>query len=255
MRTKLCLALVVMCSCGVRVAADSKVSMFNVVSQQAVSDAEMRAIYEEVKTPNKRGMVLRPAKGEMLDNPMVFRHGDAWYMMHIRFDGKGYETHLAKSSDLIAWQPLGCVLSRGAEGAWDSAQADGWPSLLDPRWDGPNTLNTFDGRYWMMYLGGELHGYETDPLSTGVAWTDDPSAVKEWTRYPGNPVLSPRDPDARAFETLTIYKHFTVEDPTRSCGGRFVNFTTPISAACGARRSAWPFRTTCSIGGAWATVR
>ncbi|HRT28159.1 MAG TPA: glycoside hydrolase family 127 protein [Kiritimatiellia bacterium] len=201
-----------------------RVSMFNVASQQAVSDAKMRAIYEEVKTPNKRGMVLRPAKGEMLDNPMVFRHGDAWYMMHIRFDGKGYETHLAKSSDLIAWQPLGCVLSRGAEGAWDSAQADGWPSLLDPRWDGPNTLNTFDGRYWMMYLGGELHGYETDPLSTGVAWTDDPSAVKEWTRYPGNPVLSPRDPDARAFETLTIYKHFTVEDPTRSCGGRFVNF-------------------------------
>ena len=90
MRTKLCLALVVMCSCGVRVAADSKVSMFNVVSQQAVSDAEMRAIYEEVKTPNKRGMVLRPAKGEMLDNPMVFRHGDAWYMKHIRYDGKGY---------------------------------------------------------------------------------------------------------------------------------------------------------------------
>ena len=76
----------------------------------------------------------------------------------------------------------------------------------------------------MMYLGGAKDGYETDPLSTGVAWTDDPSAVKQWTRCAGNPVLQSSDPAARAFERATIYKHFTVEDPSRACGGRFVNF-------------------------------
>jgi len=184
----------------------------------------MRAIYEEVDTPFKYGLVLAPEKGEMLDNPMVFRHGDAWYMMYIRFDGKGYETWLATSRDLLAWKKLGCIFKRGAEGAWDAAQADGWPLLLDPRWEGPNTLTPFQGKYWMMYLGGAAHGYETDPLSTGVAWTDDPSAVKPWTRHAGNPVLRPSDPDARPFERKTIYKHYVVEDPARACGGRFVSF-------------------------------
>ena len=196
----------------------------------SVSPETMRAIYDEVKTPVKAGMALVPAPGEMVDNPMVFRHGGAWYMMFIRFDGKGYETHLATSSDLRSWTRLGCVFRRGEKGAWDQAQSDGWPALVDTRWDGPNTLTRFNGRYWMMYLGGAKDGYETDPLSTGVAWTDDPSAVRLWTRCEGNPVMQPSDPDARAFERATIYKHFTVEDPTRSCGGRFVNFYNAADA-------------------------
>ena len=189
-----------------------------------IPSARMQAVYETVKTPHKFGMVLTPEAGEMFDSPSVFRHGNAWYMMFIRFDGNGYETHLAKSDDLLSWKRLGRILVRGAKGQWDSAQADGWPALVDVRWDGPNTLNAFGGKYWMMYLGGAADGYETDPLSTGVAWTDDPSAVREWTRYAGNPVLRPVDPDARDFEKKTIYKHFTVDDPSRSCGGRFVNF-------------------------------
>ena len=191
---------------------------------RAVPPGTMHAVYEEVRTPYKVGMVLEPEAGEMLDNPTVLRHGDSWYMMFIRFDGKGYETHLAKSGDLLKWNRLGCIFSRGAKGQWDSSQADGWPALVDTNWNGSNGLNMFSGKYWMMYLGGAADGYETDPLSTGVAWTDDPSAVREWTRYSGNPVMSPSDPDAREFEKRTIYKHFTVEDPSRSCGGRFVNF-------------------------------
>ena len=82
----------------------------------------------------------------------------------------------------------------------------------------------------MMYRGGSADGYETDPLSTGVAWTDDPAAVREWTRYGGNPVMRSSDSDARPFERATIYKHFTVEDPTRACGGRFVNFYNAADA-------------------------
>ena len=144
-------------------------------SVRTVPSEKMREIYETVKTPHKVGMVLTPEKGEKIDNPSVFRHRDVWYMIFIRVDGKDYETHLAKSDDLIRWQRLGCIFQRGAKGAWDASQADGWPALADTRWDGPNTLNTFNGRYWMMYLGGAKDGYETDPLSTGVAWTDDPS--------------------------------------------------------------------------------
>ena len=183
------------------------VALAGIVSASAlcasdVSEAEMKALYEEVKTPCKYGVILAPdkEKGELFDNPMVFRHGERWFMMFIRFDGKGYETHLAVSDDLLVWKRLGCIFRRGPEGAWDSAQADGWPTLLDMDWNGENRLNTFEGKYWMMYLGGAAHGYETDPLSTGVAWTDDPSAAREWRRCEGNPVMRPSDPDARAFE-------------------------------------------------------
>lgn len=191
----------------------------------SVSEAEMRQVYEAVATPFKYGVILAPEReGEMLDDPMVYRCGESWYMMYIRFDGRGYETHLAKSSDLLRWQPLGCILRRGRAGAWDSAQADGWPELLDEDWEGGNALKRFDGRYWMMYLGGSKEGYETDPLSTGVAWTDDATLAKSWQRVLDRPVLTPGDADARDFEKATIYKHFVVEDPSRGCGGRFVSF-------------------------------
>ena len=65
-------------------------------AEKLVSQETMKAIYEEVKTPHKVGMVLLPEKGEKIDNPCVFRHGDGWYMIFVVFDGKGYETHLAK---------------------------------------------------------------------------------------------------------------------------------------------------------------
>ena len=190
----------------------------------AVSPERMKAIYEEIKTPFKQGIVLMPEKGEMLDGPSVFRHAGSWWMIFINFDGKGYRTHLAKSADLVKWERLGCILDFGENGCWDCAQADGWPCLLDPDWNGSNTLKTFNRKYWMMYIGGYKFGYETDPLSTGVAWIDDPTALKQWTKYDRNPVLAPWQQDARPFERNTIFKHYTVEDPSRSLGGRFVNF-------------------------------
>ena len=187
-----------------------------------VSDDEMKAVYEEVKTPYKVGIVLQPEDGEMLDNPCVFRHGGKWRMFYIRYDGTGYETCLAESDDLLHWTKRGPVLPRGEAGAWDAAQADGWPTLFDTRWGGSAEISRWSGRYWMMYLGGNRTGYETDPLSTGVAFASDP--LGPWTRCRENPVLSPSDPDARPFERKTIYRHFTVVDPARAHGGRFVSF-------------------------------
>ena len=113
----------------VATAAEKRVT----AAEKLVSQETMKAIYEEVKTPHKVGMVMLPGKGEMIDNPCVFRHGDAWYMIFIVFDGKGYETHLAKSDDLVRWKRLGKVFGRAEGTSWDSAQADGWPLLLDPR--------------------------------------------------------------------------------------------------------------------------
>lgn len=191
---------------------------------RVVTESEMKAIYEEVKTPYKYGMVLLPEKGEKIDNPFVFRHRGEWYMVFVRFDGKGYETWLAKSDDMLNWKRLGRIFERGQPGQWDSNQAAGYPVLFDTRWGGSNELRSFNGKYWLMYIGGAGVGYEPDPLAAGVAWTDDPTAVKNWQRSAFNPVLHPHDPDARAFEQTTIYHHCAIEDETRSLGHRFVDF-------------------------------
>lgn len=189
-----------------------------------VTQDEMQAIYDEVKTPYKVGMIMEPEEGESLDNPCVFKYGDLWYMMYVRFDGKGYETHLAKSKDLLHWEKLGLAFKRGEESAWDASQADGWPLMLDEQWDGPNTLKKVDNRYWIMYIGGLFDGYETDPLSTGLAWSENPTEPLSWNRYEENPIFQSSDSDARDFEKKTIYKHYVVEDPSCDVGGRYVDF-------------------------------
>lgn len=193
----------------------------------------LRQLYEEVKTPYKYGIVLRGEPGELVDCPNVFRHGGHWYMVYVaNKDRIGYQTYLARSDDLLHWDKLGRVLSFSAQG-WDKWQADGGLALYDTRWEGSHELGTHEGRYWFSYLGGALQGYETDPLSIGIASTDDPSAPREWTRLPENPVLSPSQADTRDFEHVTLYKSAIVRDESGGLGAPFVMFYNGKSAPSG----------------------
>ncbi len=191
-------------------------------SGPAIEPAVLQRVYDQVKTPFKYGIVLKGENGRSLDCPSVFRHRGRWFMVYIQFDGAGYDTHLAASDDLLAWQPLGKILSRGAEG-WDKEQLAGFVALQDHRWGGSAELQTFDGRYWLSYCGGALKGYETDPLAIGLAWTQDPSKPVAWTRLE-RPVLSRDQPDARPWEKLTQYKSHIVFDRERSLGWPYVMF-------------------------------
>lgn len=219
--TYLCLfSFLILFACGenVRMTAGT-----TAVNMDIVPD-EMQKIYEEIKTPYKYGIVLEPSEGKMLDNPNVFRYGDAWYMMYIVFDNMGYETWLAKSADLLHWKTLGPVLLRGAEGMWDCAQADGGPSLMDMQWNGSNTLSKVDGKYWMTYIGGAKTGYETDPLAIGIATAIDPSVARLWTREGSRPVLAPWDKSTRWFENVTLFKSFVVTDEACRLGRKYVMY-------------------------------
>jgi predicted GH43/DUF377 family glycosyl hydrolase len=182
----------------------------------------MERVYEQVKTPYKYGVILKDENGAKLDCPSVFRHGDRWYMMYIRFDGTGYETLLAESADLLRWKPLSKIL-RFRDGTWDARQAGGYVALQDHVWGGSYRLGMHDGKHWLSYLGGALAGYETDPLSIGMAWTLDPSAPVEWTRL-DEPVLSRDQADVREFESVTLYKSNIIHDKARTLGYPFVMF-------------------------------
>jgi predicted GH43/DUF377 family glycosyl hydrolase len=191
-----------------------------------VDTSVMRQIYEEVKTPFKYGVVLTgAATNELVDCPSVFRVGAHWYMMYTAIsDHVGYQTFLARSDDLLHWQKDGKILSFTPAGDWDAWQADGGIALVDCRWNGSHEPENVTGRYWLSYIGGARQGYETDPLSIGIAWQTDPTQPSEWNRLAENPVLSPRHSDARDFEAKTLYKSQIIHDESESLGWPFVMY-------------------------------
>src|SRR5262245_14291905 len=220
MRTKHCGFLI----CLLLGAAAFAFSARGAEHQGAVTPDDMRAVYEEVKTPFKYGIVLRPGKNESVDCPNVFRQGDKWYMTYVSIKDKvGYETLLAQSDDLLNWKTLGAVLPFSEEG-WDQWQADGSVALVDPTWGGSCELQQYDGKYWMSYFGGSKQGYETDPLSMGIAWTTTPDKPVAWQRLDNNPVLTPSDADARPFEQKTMYKSQVLWDKAATLGHPFVMY-------------------------------
>jgi alpha-L-rhamnosidase len=190
-----------------------------------ITDAEMQHVVDEAQTPYKYGVVLAPNNmDELHDCANVFRFGDKWYMLYVvSKKNVGYETYLAESDDLLAWKPLGKVLPFSGEG-WDKWQADGSIALVDPTWDGSAELQQFDDKYWMSYFGGAKEGYETDPLSLGLAWTKTPNQPQPWTRLAENPVLQPSDADARPFERATLYKSHILWDKSETLGYPFVMY-------------------------------
>jgi len=181
----------------------------------------MANLYEEVKTPHKYGIVLRE-EGKKLDCPGVFRYEDKWYMIYIVFDGTGYETAIASSEDLLHWQKLGKTLSF-SQGRWDDLQKAGYIALQDIQWGGSYGIERYEEKYWMSYIGGALEGYETDPLSIGIAWTENPSKPGEWIKH-DSPVLSVFQPDARYFEKLTLYKSNIIRDTDKRLGYPFIMY-------------------------------
>jgi hypothetical protein len=189
----------------------------------AIDAPTMQRVFDEVKTPFKYGIVLRGSSEEKIDCPNVFRRDGRWYMVFIAFDGRGYETRLATSDDLLHWRALGTILPRSGSG-WDAEQAAAGLALVDPRWDGTWELQPHEGRYWLSYLGGAKIGYETPPLSIGLASTNDPLAIRPWERLPANPVLGPADADARPFERDTLFKSYIFRDPAQTLGAPFVMF-------------------------------
>lgn len=185
----------------------------------------MQRIYDEVKTPFKYGVVLRSdSTNQLVDCPSIFRAGKKWFMMYVAISNAvGYETFLASSDDLLHWQKLGKILSFTKDG-WDAWQADGGLALVNHEWEGDHSLGQYDGKYWLSYIGGAMKGYETDPLSIGMAWTKAPTEAKEWTRLAQNPVLGPKDADTREFERKTLYKSTIIHDREQRLGVPFVMY-------------------------------
>ena len=199
---------------------------------QKISKNVMQKIYDEVKTPYKYGMVVAPEDNyHQIDCPMVYREGNRWFMTYVVYngkdgtDGRGYETWLATSDDLLQWKTLGRLLCYADKG-WDMNQRAGYPALIDWTWNGSYEMAKYKGRHWMSYFGGEGTGYEAirKPLNMGMASTKgDITQAHPWETSP-SPVLSINDKSAQWWEKLTHYKSTVYWDKNKTLGKPFVMF-------------------------------
>ena len=187
------------------------------VGAQPITQEEMSRIYQEVRTPYKYGLVVAPTDNyHKIDCPTVFRANDKWMMTYVVYngkdgtDGRGYETWLATSDDLLHWTTLGRILAYPVDGqqSWDQNQRGGFPALIDFEWGGTYEMQPYKNRHYITYIGGSGTGYEAvnAPLSIGIASTGkDITTVHQWDTQ-STPLISYDDKEAQWWEQMTLYK-------------------------------------------------
>ena len=198
---------------------------FKLSNAPRVTQDEMRAIYQRIRTPKKIGAVMK-WENDFTDSPTVFFHEGKFYMYFIAISKdvtvSGYETHLAVSDDLVNWSYIGPIFRRNDLDRWDSRQCAGYAAFVDIRFDGSYALSKPGGSYYISYLAGNSDGYEPDPLYMGLAKSTDPTDPDGFTRFP-EPILTPHDDDIRPYEEKTLYKSFLFEDTEGVTGYKYVN--------------------------------
>lgn len=165
-------------------------------------------------TPHKLGRPALAGSGtpgafdeQAVDCPFVFRHRDQFYMMYIGFNGKGYQTALAVSDNLVDWKHLAVILRNGEGNGWDSRNTAGCWIMRENDLYGASTLKKWNGRYWLAYHAYPNEGFEDGPACIGLAWTEDEDLL-EWHRFE-EPILRPED--GAPWERGGLYKECLVE--------------------------------------------
>jgi predicted GH43/DUF377 family glycosyl hydrolase len=153
-----------------------------------------------------------PADGlgfSMVDCPTVWRLGGHWQMWYTGFDGRGYQTALAVSDDLLHWTYRGLAMGFGKEGAFDHGGVTfGGPLLSSYDIKSPRTLKRWHDKLWVLYgCYPKQGGYEIRPGAEGLAWSEDGVA---WHRASEDrPILSVDG--AAEWEKDCIYQPWLVE--------------------------------------------
>ncbi|HOM18460.1 MAG TPA: hypothetical protein PLQ00_14110 [Thermoguttaceae bacterium] len=155
------------------------------------------------------------------DVPCVYQlpgQPEKWYMSFIAFDGRGYNSFTAESTDLIHWTKPRLAMGFGKPGEFDHGGCVIGAYLYES-YDikAPRVLKRRDGKFWTLYgCYPRQGGYELRPGYEGVACSED---GLRWQRAKDSPILSVYDPDCQAWEKDCIYQPWLVEHE-----GRFFNF-------------------------------
>lgn len=131
-------------------------------------------------TPYKWGKLVLAADPDRasfdsraVDCPFVFHHDGKFHMTYLGFDGTGYQTGLATSTDLLHWTRRGCILRRDpANPITRYNVALNW-ILRDTRLRSRGDLKKVNGRYLGVFHAYPNPGYEAGPAVIGLCWSAD----------------------------------------------------------------------------------
>jgi len=164
----------------------------SLLSTAVSANAEVTTkIPQELTTPNYRVSEISgigaEASVERQDPSNVIKVGDTFYVWYTRRQAGVHPyastVYYATSKDGYDWSEKGEALGKGTADAWDSF------GVITPY------VGVFDSKYYLYYTGTHApDGFRSrDPNGTlryiGVATADQPDGP--WTRFAGNPVLSP----------------------------------------------------------------
>jgi predicted GH43/DUF377 family glycosyl hydrolase len=126
--------------------------------------------------------------GISVDDPIVFRAHGRFHMLYIGFDGTGYQSGLAASSDLIHWTRTALVGPRDPNSQFTRYNLAISSILRDKNLHGAGEALKVDGQYlaaWNAYPGS---GYEEGAAVIGLARSHD---LLHWSLT--EPILFPAD--------------------------------------------------------------
>lgn len=154
------------------------------------------------------------------DVPTIYQlpNDKKWYMTFIGFDGVGYQSFVAESSDLIQWSSKGLAMGYGPKGSFDhGGRVLG--AFLYKSYDikSPRILKKYDNKFYSLYGAYPRQGgYELRPGYEGVAWSEE---GRTWQRAKKNPILSIYQLDCAIWEQDCIYQPWLIEHK-----GKYFNF-------------------------------
>lgn len=146
-----------------------------------------------------------------VDSPFVFFHNNQYHMLHVGFDGIGYQTSIAHSNDLLHWEKGKPLFSRQNLEGWNKSGIAGVWILKENDIHGLPILKKWHGKYWMVYHSYPDPGYESGPANIGLAYTAD-ETLQTWHCLP-DPIL--RWQDGASWESFGLYKGCLIEHHDR----------------------------------------
>jgi predicted GH43/DUF377 family glycosyl hydrolase len=147
------------------------------------------------RTPYKYGKLVLEASDDpnafdskSVDDPFVFLHEGAFYMLYIGFDGTGYQTGLAKSADLLNWERVACVARRDPNSKYTRFNIALSCIVRENGLTSKGQLKKVHGRYLGAWNAYPNAGYEAGAAVIGLAWSSD---LLHWELT--DPILLPAD--------------------------------------------------------------
>jgi len=125
--------------------------------------------------------------GLTVDDPIVFRSGGQFHMLYIGYDGTGYQTGLATSSDLIKWTRTALIGPRDPNALYTKYNLAISSILRDKNLHGSGEALKVDGQYLAAWNAYPNAGYEEGAAVIGLAISPD---LLHWKLT--DPILTPQ---------------------------------------------------------------